>query len=810
MEKHYPKNLGKKLQEFWEKEKVYKFNSKSKKPIFSIDVPPITPSGEMHMGHLMHYTQMDFIARYKRMAGFEVFFPLCFDDNGLPTEKYVEDILGISKTTTKREKYQKLCLEMATKLNKEYAEIFSSIGFSGDSEIGYRTIDNRCQKKSQLSFSDLYKKGQVYRTEEPTIWCPFHQTALAQAEVEDLERKTYLNYLWFKLENGKKIGIATTRPELLPACVGIFVHPKDKRYRDLISRKVRVPIFGQKVPILSDEKVDPKFGTGVVMICTFGDKTDIKLWKFHKLPLRICIRKDGKLNDLAKDYEGLSIEEARKKIIRDIKKKKILFKQENLTQTIGVCWRCKTPIEFIVAKQWFIKVLKYKKSLIKLGKKINWYPQFYRKRYEDWIENLEWDWCISRQRYFGVPIPVWYCKKCGKVILAEEKQLPINPERELPKRLCQCGSNEFIPQLDVFDTWMTSSITPLINAKWKEDEKFFQKVFPMDLRPQGYDIIRTWAFYTILKSWLHFKKNPWREIMITGLGLDPKGQKMSKSLGNIIKAKEVLKNYSADALRYWASGANLGRNLRYQEKEVKTGHRLMIKLWNAFRFSFPHLKSFNIENYNYNLELYPVDQWILSKLQKTIKKCTDYLEKYECGKARKEIEEFFWKDFCDNYLELIKYRLYSKSESMAKKSVKFTLYRTFLNILKLFAPVLPYLTEEIYQLYFRKSERIKSIHITPWPEVEKDLINKKIESIGEVVINLIRVIRKSKSEKSYSLKKRVRKLIICSNNIMIKKISPFLNDLKEVNNIEIVKFRKKSEVKGGILIGDNLKIKIEF
>jgi len=808
MEKHYPKNLGK-WWRFWEREKIYKFNQETKKPIFSIDVPPITPSGEMHLGHLMHYTQFEFIARYKRMRGFEVFFPLCFDDNGLPTEKYVEDTLKISKAIVKKGKFQKLCFKMATQLNKEYTKLFSLIGFSGDPNIGYRTIDNLCQKEAQRSFRDLYKKGKTIRKEGPTIWCPFHQTALAQAEVDDLKRETYLNYLWFKLQNGEKILIATTRPELLSSCVGIFIHPEDKRYKNLIGKKAFVPIFKYEIPILSDEKVDPKFGSGIVMACTFGDKTDINWWKKYNLPLRISIEKEGKLNNLAKNYASLDIETARERISEDLKKKKILARKEKITQTIGVCWRCKRPLEYIVTKQWFIKALKYKKALIKLGRKLDWHPRFYRKRYEDWVKNLKEDWCISRQRYYGVPFPVWYCKKCQKVILAEDSRLPVNPEKELPKKACQCGSKEFIPESDVFDTWMTSSITPLINSRWKENQKFFKKTFPLDLRPQGHDIIRTWAFYTILKTWLHLKALPWKTIMIGGHALDPKGKKMSKSLGNIISAKEVLKNWPADAIRYWATKANLGKNLRFKEKEVKNGYRLMTKLWNAFRFSLPYLKrGINLDKSH--LKLYPTDQWILSKLQGIIKNCTNFFEKYEFSKARKEIEDFFWNDFCDNYLELIKYRLYSKKENIAKKSAQFTLYKTFLTTLKLFAPFLPYLTEEIYQLYFRKSERIKSIHRASWPEVEKNLIKKELESNGEIMIELIGAIRKSKSEKNYSLKKEVQRLIIGCEKSMIKKIPLFLNDLKKMNNIKTVEFREKDEMENGILIRDNLRITIKF
>ncbi len=790
IKKYYPKNLVEKWRKFWKREKIYKFNFKSKKPIFSVDVPPITPSGKMHVGHLMHYLQFEFIARYKRMKGFEVFFPLCFDDNGLPTEKYVEEIYGISKGKTKKEEFQRLCYQVATKLNSEYGEIFSLIGFSGDSEIGYRTIDQFCQKQAQRSFLDLYKKGQIYRKEEPVIWCPFHQTALSQAEVDDLERDTFLYYFWFQLEEGEKIGIATTRPELLPACVGIFIHPKDKRKKELIKKKVEVPLFGQKVSILSDKKVDPNFGTGIVMVCTFGDKRDIDWWKQYNLPLKICLTKEGKLNEIAGNYQGLTITETRKKIVEDLEKKGILYKKEKLRQRVNVCWRCKTPIEFLVTPQWFIKVLNYKKELIELAEKLKWYPAFYQKRYENWIKNLKWDWCISRQRYYGVPFPVWYCQNCQKIILPKEKNLPVNPQKEKPKEICPCGSKEIFPELDVFDTWMTSSITPLINSQWKEKPKFFKKLFPLDLRPQGHDIIRTWLFYSLLKSFLHLKKIPFKTVIISGHGLDEKGRKMSKSLGNIIEAREVLKKYPSDAIRYWAANGTLGRDLKFDEKVIKKGHRLLTKIWNAFRLTFFFLKEFNPKNLKRE-NLYPLDRWLLSKLQKTIKNVTEFFDQYQYFNALREIERFFWRDFCDNYLELVKWRLYSKDEKLTKESAKFTLYHTFFNILKIFAPFLPFLSEEIYSLYFQKFEKGKSIHLLSWPKFEKEFISKKIESSGDLLIKIIEKIRKEKSKRGYSLKKEGRLLKIGCPEKISRNLKPFLNDLKAISNIKKIEFSKR-------------------
>jgi len=404
--------IEKKWQHYWEKEKIYKFNPKSKKKIFSIDTPPVyASSGHLHIGHALHYTQFEIIARLKRMQGFEVYFPPCFDDNGLPTEKYVEEKFKIDKNTTTKAEFRKLCLGEAKKVEKEYSDrVYKVLGHSYDWSLLYTTIAPEAQKIAQKSFLDLYKKGQCYRAEEPVIWCPYHQTALAQAEIEDRTRTTTLHFIKFDLEKSKdSISIATTRPEFLPACVGIFVNPKDKKYKSLIGKKAIVPLFKHKVKIITEDKVDTDFGTGIVMVCTFGDTTDIEWWKKHKLDLKICITKDGKLNKLAGKFQGLTLEQGKQEIIRELEKQNRIEKKEKLEQTVGTCWRCNTPIEFIVTKQWFIKTLKHKKELITQGRKVKWFPSFYRTRYEDWVKNLQWDWCISRQRYYGVPIPVWYC-----------------------------------------------------------------------------------------------------------------------------------------------------------------------------------------------------------------------------------------------------------------------------------------------------------------------------------------------------------------------------------------------------------------
>ena len=780
-----------KWQKFWERERIFRFDPKSKKPVFSIDVPPpYASAGHLHIGHALHYTQFEIIARFRRMSGFNVYFAPCFDNNGLPTEKYVEEKFGIDKTTTTKHEFRKLCLKESKRVEKVYSDnVFKGLGHSYDWSLLYTTIDPESQKVSQMSFLDLWKKGFVYRSEEPTLWCTKHQTALAQAEIEDLKRTTVLDHIIFDLEGKKRIEIATTRPELLPACVAIFVHPEDERYRNLVGKKAKVPIFGHEVEIMEDKKVDPDFGTGIVMVCTFGDTADIEWWKTHKLPLKICVTKDGKLNELAGKYAGKDLTEARKEIINDLEREGRITKKENLEQTVGACWRCQTPIEFLPTKQWFIKTLDFKKELIKQGRKIRWFPKFYQKRYEDWTRNLAWDWCISRQRFYGVPIPVWYCKKCGKPKLAEEKDIPVDPEVDRPKGKCECGFSEFIPEEDVFDTWMTSSMSPEIAMRWLEKPRDFENRFPMSMRPQSHDIIRTWAFYTILKAYLHFRKIPWKDIAIGTYVLDSKGRGMHKSKGNIVWTEDLLEKYSVDVVRYWVGTATFGEDLPYQEKDLVTGQRFLTKLWNASRFTLSNLKGYRPKKPR---KLTEIDKWILSKLNDLVKKTTKDFEEYMTGSAKTKVEQFFWHTFCDHYLEIVKDRLYNQSsyEKWEADSAKFTLYRVLLSILKLLAPVTPHVTEEIYQLYFRKNERSKSIHVSDWPRFDSSFVDRNAEKVGDIAVDVIASIRKFKSENSISLAEPLRYVTIDSN-----RVKPVLKDIQKTMRIENIRIgRAKGKV----------------
>lgn len=803
--KHYEaKAVEAKWQKYWEKNKLYKFDPKSKKPIYSIDVPPpYASAGHLHVGHALHYTQFEIIARYKRMNGFSVYFAPCFDNNGLPTEKYVEEKYKLNKQTTTRSEFRKLCRKESKEVETAYADkVFKVLGHSYDWDLLYTTIEPEAQKVAQTSFVDLYEKGDCYRAEEPTIWCTKHQTALAQAEVEDVNRKTKLNYIYFDLDNDQQIEIATTRPEFLPMCVGIFVHPEDKRYKKLINQQATVPIFNQKVKIMADEKVDQEFGSGIVMICTFGDNTDIEWWKKHKLELKIGLTPEGKLNELAGKFAGLSISVAREEILEELKRQNKLIKQEPLEQTVGGCWRCKTPVEYLVTKQWFIKTLKYKKDLIKQAKKVNWYPEFYFKRFEDWTNNLGWDWIISRQRFYGVPIPVWYCTKCEAIVIPEKKELPVDPTESQPKLKCSCGSTEFKPELDVFDTWMTSSMSPQISARWLEKPDQFKKIFPLSLRPQSHDIIRTWAFYTILKSYLHFKSIPWKDIAIGTYVLDEKRKGMHKSLGNVVWTDDLLKEFDVDTVRYWVGTATFGEDLPFQKKDLIAGQRFLTKLWNASKFAIMHLEDYQTKP----KKLEVMDKWLLSKLNKLIQETTTLLDQYQTGKAKRLTEEFFW-SMCDNYLEIVKDRLYNpdKRGKESRASAQHALYHFILTTLKLMAPIVPHITEEIFHLYFDKKEKAKSIHITDWPKENKKEIDEKAEEAGDLAVEIVSTVRKFKASKNLSLKAEINTLTLNSEKIkdFEKKIKLVEDDIKAATHAQNIVFSPDAD-----LASDKLPLKV--
>lgn len=747
------------LVKFWESNKIYKFRNGKHKKIFSIDTPPPTVSGNLHIGHVFSYTQAEMIARFKRMQGYDVFYPFGFDDNGLPTERLVERDEKIHANMLPEKNFRNICMKTVAKYENEFKSLWKRLGLSVDWNLQYQTISDLSRKISQKSFIELAKNKKAYIKESPVLWCTECQTSIAQAELETKESETTFNYLNFETSLGNLL-IATTRPELLAGCVCIFVHPKDNRYTEFIGKTAKVPLYNFEIPILTDETVAMDKGTGAVMCATFGDSTDIEWWKNHNLPFKKIIMPDGKINDEVDFIGGMLIKEARKCIIQLLKENNLLAKQETLNHMVAIHERCGNDVEFIPSKQWYIDVLSEKERFLKAADEINWHPAYMKNRYKLWVENLKWDWCISRQRYFGVPFPVWYCKSCKKPILASEDQLPVNPLETSPINACDCGCNEFIPEKAVFDTWATSSVTTLINGKYGEDDDIMEQIFPMGMRCQAHEIIRTWAFYSIVKSLYHTNQIPWKDIMISGFVLAKPGEKISKSKNNTDDSPmNLIEKHSADAIRYWAANSKLGTDTFFSEEELKIAKRFINKLYNAAKFSIMQLEDFvKPEIYNEN-DLLPVDRWILQRVNETTIRATELLNDYEIGQARHEIDNLFWKDFCDYYIEISKERLYQPKKHGEKErfSGQIAIYYALLGIIKLYAIYTPYVTEYIYQDFYRKFEKEISLHNTTWEAKE---IDQLYLDFGEHLKDIIFDVRKNKSENQLSMKDTLPELII--------------------------------------------------
>jgi len=775
----------KKWQQYWEKENIYRFDPESKKPIFSIDTPPPTVSGKMHIGHAFSFSQQDMIARYKRMKGFELFYPFGTDDNGLATDRLIEKMKNVRSALMDRKEYIKLCLNTLDEMRPAFIQDWKDIAMSCDFNIFYSTINDHCRKLSQKSFIDLYKAGREYRKEGPTIWCAECGMAIAQVEMQDEELESKFHEIIFKVEDGKHtkdLVIATTRPELLPACVAIFAHPEDERYKPLFGKKARVPLFNHEVAIMASEKVKPDKGTGILMCCTFGDQDDIEHYKAFNLPMRVVITKNGRMTELADKYKGLKIKQAREAIVSDLKAAGLHLKETKIKHAVNVHERCGHEIEIMNSKQWFIRYLDLKDDFLRIGREMKWYPDFMINRFDNWVKGLQWDWSLSRQRHYGVPFPVWYCEKCDHEVMAEEKQLPVDPLTDNPpiKKCSECGHDKFVPEKDVMDTWATSSLTPKIAASLFP--KIEHKLYPMSLRPQAHDIITFWLFNTVVKSHLHNNKIPWNEIMISGWALDPKGEKMSKSKGNVIEPRIVITKYCADALRFWASGTKLGEDIAFQEKEFVTGKKTITKLWNAAKFCYQHLADFDESKEMDFDELELMDRWLLLKFNSAVKEATAHFDNYNFSEARKVADLFFWRDLCDNYLEIAKRRLYSEDkEGKQRRSTQTVLNAAFLGVLKFYAPIMPFITEELYQAHYAKheSDGCKRGHRAEWPKHDAELKDIDAYSAGELAINIIGEVRKYKAQKSISLKEVAGKVDVKSEAAVYKMDKKAVEEWKE-------------------------------
>ncbi|MFM9889801.1 MAG: valine--tRNA ligase [Rickettsiales bacterium] len=911
--------IEKKWQAHWLEQRTYAWNPQiARAASFVIDTPPPTVSGTLHMGHVFSYTQADFIARFQRMNGKNVFYPMGFDDNGLPTERLVEKTKKIRASDMSREAFIAECLSVSEEARAEFRTLFRSIALSVDWDQEYHTISDASRRLSQLSFLDLVEKNEVYRAQRPFFWDPVDQTAIASAEIEDKELPSHACEIVFKFapnsavipsNDGIPLGeaqsgipaqgrddakgevedliIMTTRPELLPACVALFCHPDDSRYQHLIGKTASVPLFGFSVPILADDTVEPEKGTGLMMCCTFGDEADIVKWQKHQLPTRVVLNKFGKI-----DFSGLpeavphlqpvtpldngvhlAVEKmdpgirrddnpwamlqgkkvsnadakhpgARQLVIELLKEAGLLVSQKPITHAVKCAERSGAPLEILPTHQWFVKVTDKKDALTARAHECNWNPEWMRLRIEQWIEGLNQDWCISRQRYFGVPFPVWYRQPSDNspeelALYASTDQLPVNPLTDAPAGYTKTGEWEgfmkvredatnktyFLrPDPDVMDTWATSSISPQLSAgaisktvipsndgiplsgapsgipAQGRDDKVkdrFSKLFPADLRPQAHEIIRTWAFYTLVKSHLHNATIPWHNLMISGWCLAEDKSKMSKSKGNVVTPVALIEERGTDAVRYWAGTSRLGTDTAFSPDLLKIGKKLVGKLWNATAFAAIHLSKLDAAPTTARADMESgrvsevLDQWILSRLHETIAKATDAFTRYEYADALYATNEFFWADFCDNYLELIKKRVYNEDGSAspaAQQSAVVTLYHCLNGILKLYAPFTPHVTEELYSHIFADSFAAKgSLHaMGQWPKVEDYPLHAEALDVGFGCLITLDFVRQKKSQANKSIKYPVTelKIFLPPNDQRLKPShTSALDDIKAAGNI---------------------------
>lgn len=772
---------------YWDENKIYEFHHDGdSEKYFTIDTPPPTISGKIHMGHAFSYPHQDFIARYKRMRGYNVFYPWGHDDNGLPTERYTEKTRNIRAERTDLLTFIEACRESSREAREAVTRTFIDIGLSANFRDEYTTSSPFSRRLSQSMFLDLVKRDRVYREKAPAIRCPFCHTAISQIEMKDVSRKADFVYINFPLDQGESIQIATTRPEYVGACVAIGVNPDDERYKDFIGSDAKVPLYNHAVKIIADPMIEKDKGTGAEMICTFGDQNDLDLWRKHNLDLRVLIDDMGRMNDLSDFLKGLKIEEARKKIIEILKEKNFIEKIERIEHFVNTHERCGTPVEIGISKQWFIRYLDLRYDFLQYGKKVNWIPEHMRVRYDNWVNGLRWDWCISRQRYFGIPFPVWYCKECGETVFADESELPVDPRLDEVKKKCnKCGSSDLIPETDIMDTWATSSLSPRITLL---KESMFEEQYPMDVRFQGHDIITFWAFTTIARARIHDGVIPWKNIFISGNVHDPLGQKMSKSKGNIVEPSTIISEYGPDSLRFWASTTLPGEDIRIKEQDFVRGRRTVIKLYNAARLVSMLSEGRKVPE-KIESPKTKIDQWILSKLNTTVDEVTKEMENYTVSKARAELDNFFWNTFCDNYLEIIKSQIKVYSNDPASEQLITEMLATakysMLQIIKMYAPVMPFITEEIYSTYEYPGKK-KSIHLESWPRFEENYSFPDIERETDYVIQAIGKIRTLKSSMRLSLAASIDRVMLKGDKKTLENSASVIKGLMNIKELELV------------------------
>jgi valyl-tRNA synthetase len=730
--------------EWKESDDLYAFDEESEAPEYVIDTPPPYPTGNLHIGNALGWCYMDFAARYKRLRGYNVLFPQGWDCHGLPTEVKVEENNDVKKSEVPRDEFREMCTDHTYEMIDRMKETMETLGFSQDWDHEYVTMEPEYWGETQRSFVEMVEDGYAYRDHHPVNWCPRCETAIADAEVEREDRDGTLVYLSFPAadEGSGDIEIATTRPELLAACGAVAVEPGGD-WSDHVGDTVEVPLFGQDVEVIEDEEVDSGFGTGAVMICTFGDKQDVEWWQRYDLELREAFTREGTLTGLAGEYEGMTVEKAKEAITEELREEGCLYDSEPVEQSVGVCWRCDTPIEILAEEQWFIEVRK--DEILEKARDVDWIPDHSYTRLEDWTEGMEWDWVVSRQRVFATPFPVWYCDDCGTPYVADEDEVPVDPTDEKPAGDCpDCGGSSFTPEEDVMDTWMDSSITALYVGGWADG--FREGNFsPTQLREQGHDIIRTWAFYTVLRTAALEEEIPWEEALVNGMVFGDDGNKMSKSRGNFVQPEEVVEEYGADAFRQaMASAGRPGSDIQFQWKEVERASKFLTKTWNIHRFAAPHVAK---DVYDYDPDDPPAlrlaDRWILSRLTRVLDGAAEDMDAYRYDAAIQAVREFTWNELADDYLELVKGRLYEE-DGEDHDAVRWTLRTVLEAVVVAVSPFAPFFAEEVYDAFADES-----VHAADWRSV--DMLEEEAEADGDVLAGVVASVRRWKSDEGMAL-----------------------------------------------------------
>jgi valyl-tRNA synthetase len=803
-EKPQLEGLELKWQERWNAQGTYTFDrDRPRAGVYSIDTPPPTVSGSLHVGHVFSYTHTDVIARFQRMRGKAVFYPMGWDDNGLPTERRVQNFYGVrcdpslpydqsfqppdkpgkDPVSVSRPNFVELCQRLTKEDEKAFEHLWRYLGLSVDWSMTYATIDSLSRRISQAGFLHLLERGLAYQLEAPTLWDVDFRTAVAQAELEDRERDAAYHRLRFDRaggEGGEGIEIETTRPELLPACVALVAHPDDERYKPLVGGQVVTPLFRARVPLVAHQLADPEKGSGIAMICTFGDITDVTWWRELSLPVRAVIQPDGTLKritwgeagwesddpDAAQraydEIAGKFVTRARTRIVEMLREAGALIGEPRpIKHNVKFYEKGDKPLEIVTSRQWFVKTMEFRSALVERGRQLTWHPEYMRTRYENWVNGLNGDWGISRQRFFGVPFPLWYRVKGDGVvdysrpIVPGESRLPVDPSSDVPDGFT-AGERDrpggFTGEPDVMDTWATSSLTPQIAAHWNDDHDLFSRVFPMDLRPQGHDIIRTWLFSTVLRSHLEHDSLPWTHVAISGFVQDPDRKKMSKSKGNVVTPFALLEEHGSDGVRYWAAGGRPGADTVFDPGQMRVGRRLAIKLLNASKFvltrSDPLCAVTEV-----------ADRGMLTRLAQVVNVATESLAEYDYTPALERSESFFW-FFCDDYLELIKARRYGDQGEAVAASANSAMLLALDTLLRLFAPFVPFVTEEVWSWW-----KPGSVHLAKWPTASELLnpIGGEDQRAADALLEGCRVlgdVRKRKSEAKKPLRTPVVSAVI--------------------------------------------------